>query len=63
MFWTIEGFSDVFRMKEIPVQSEPENIRNEDVKGAELKSGRPKSRVIAESLSAGSVQTVELSNQ
>lgn len=65
MFWMFEGFSDVFIVKEILV-SEPENIRNEDVKGAELKSGRPKSRIVAggpnHELSSGSAQTVELLN-
>lgn len=66
MFWMSEGFSDVFIVKEILVQREPENIRNEDVKGAELKSSRPKSRIVAvgpnPELSAGSAQTVELLN-
>lgn len=66
MFWMFEGLSDVFTVKEILVQSEPENIWNEDVKGAELKSGRPKSRIVAvgpnHKLSAGSAQTVKLLN-
>lgn len=58
-----EGFSYVFIVKEILVQIEPENIRNEDVKGAYLKRGRPKSLTVAvgpnHEQSAGSAQTVE----